>query len=260
MAKQTQTPENPEFIKTQMHFARHIRNPEKTAAPSSIEDRRMAIYRDLFYNNIESFLSSGFPVIRSIYSDKNWHKMVRDFFIKHRCQTPYFLKISEEFLEYLNNERQAQVEDPAGLTELAHYEWVELALSISTQEADLKNINTNGDLLLQHPVISPLAWSLAYQFPVHHMSADFLPDTAPDQATYLIIYRDRADEIHFMEINAITAHLLQSIKDSPTASGKDILEQIAHQLHSPDPNTIVQAGLSSLRELQSRGIILGTSI
>ena len=257
MAKQTATPD---FIKTQLQFAQHIRNPEKVAAPADIENRRMGIYRDLFYNNIENFLASGFPVIRSIYSEENWHKMARDFFIKHRCHSPYFLEISEEFLDYLQNERQPQAEDPAGLIELAHYEWVELALSISTEEIDLGMVDTNGDLLAKQPVLSPLAWSLAYQFPVHRMSPGYLPEEPPEQASYLVVYRDRRDEVNFMEINAVTAHLLNLIKENPSATGKEIMLQIASDLNAPDPGSIIQTGLSSLQELQARGIILGTAL
>ena len=54
------------FQEAQRHFAAHIRNPDLNSAPSGIEDRRMSIYRELFYNNVESFISNGFPVLRSI--------------------------------------------------------------------------------------------------------------------------------------------------------------------------------------------------
>ena len=48
------------LARLQTSFAAHIRDPKSTAAPDGIEDRRMAIYRDLFFNNIKSFLSSNF--------------------------------------------------------------------------------------------------------------------------------------------------------------------------------------------------------
>ncbi|HKX55116.1 MAG TPA: putative DNA-binding domain-containing protein, partial [Xanthomonadales bacterium] len=35
-----------------MAFAAHIRNPAVAPAPADVEDRRMQIYRDLFFNNI----------------------------------------------------------------------------------------------------------------------------------------------------------------------------------------------------------------
>ena len=74
----------------QYAFTAHIRDPERQPAPDGIEDRRMAIYRDLVYSNMESFVSSNFPVIRSLYNDANWSVFAHDFFREHRCHTPLF--------------------------------------------------------------------------------------------------------------------------------------------------------------------------
>ena len=247
----------PDFIKQQFEFTAHIRDPLNNARPDGIEARRMKIYSDLFYNNIEGFISSGFPVLKTLYSEDHWHKMVRDFFITHRCQTPYFLEIAEEFLAYLQNEREPQPEDPVFLLELAHYEWVELALMISEQDINIDGINPNGDLLDSHPVISPLAWSLAYHFPVQKICADYIPESAPDTPTYLVVYRDRNDEIEFMEVNPVTARLIQLLNENTTINGRDALEQIATELQSNDPQMIIDAGHQALQELQQQGILLG---
>ena len=59
----------------QYAFAAHIRDPERHPAPTDIEDRRMQIYRDLFFNNVNRFLSSSFPVIRKLYDDDDWRKV-----------------------------------------------------------------------------------------------------------------------------------------------------------------------------------------
>lgn len=247
-----------DFIKTQYAFTAHIRDPDKNQVPDGIEDRRMKIYRELFYNNIEGFISSAFPVLKEIYSDDHWHKMVRDFFIRHRCQTPYFLEISEEFLSYLQNSRMSQPEDPAFLLELAHYEWVELALMISEENIDMQGIDANGDLLSSHPVLSPLAWSLAYQYPVHKIGPDYLPDTLPDAPSYLVVYRNRNDKVEFMEVNPVTARLLQLLIEHESMTGQQALEQIATELQTTDLQLIVNAGLDAMQQLQKEGIILGS--
>ena len=247
----------PDFIRKQFEFTAHIRDPEANKIPDGIEARRMKIYSDLFYNNIEGFISSGFPVLRELYSDDNWHKMVRDFFITHRCQTPYFLEISQEFLAYLQTERKPQNEDPDFLLELAHYEWVELALMISEESIDIQSINPNGDLLESHPVISPLAWSLAYQYPVHKISSDFIPDITPDSPSYLVVYRDRNDSIEFMEVNPVTARLIQLLNENELMSGQQALQQIASELQSDNTDVIINAGHDALKELQEQGILLG---
>ena len=248
----------PAFKKHQYEFTAHLRDPEKNARPDGIEDRRMKIYRELLYNNIEGFISSGFPVLRKIYNEKNWHKMIRDFFAHHKSHSPYFLEISQEFLDYLQNERPPQHEDPAGLIELAHYEWVELALHVSDEKVSMDNINANGDLLTQHPVFSPLAWPLAYQFPVHTMGPENLPEQAPAQATYLVAYRNRNDEVHFLEINPVTARLIGLLQENESYTGLDAINHISKEMNHPNPDAVKLGGQTALEELQQYGIILGT--
>lgn len=242
----------------QYAFTAHLRDPKNNSAPEGIEDRRMGIYRDLLYNNIEGFLAKGFPVIHSIYNDENWHRMVRDFFSQHKSQSPYFLEISQEFLAYLQNERELQNEDPAGLLELAHYEWIELALTVSDETINLEDINSNGDLLTGHPVLSPVALSLAYQFPVHKMAANYLPEQPPEQPSHLVVYRNRNDEVKFMEMNPVTARLLYLLDDNETMTGQQALEQISQEMNHPKPEVVINGGLNALEELHSNGIILGT--
>ena len=59
----------PDFQKLQYAFAAHLRDPAAHPAPAGIEDRRLQIYRELFYNNVEGLLASNFPVIRRVLGD-----------------------------------------------------------------------------------------------------------------------------------------------------------------------------------------------
>ena len=249
----------PEFMRKQYEFAAHIRNPDINSKPEDVEDRRIAIYRDLFYNNVEGFISSGFPILRELYSDTDWHAMIRDFFAHHQCKTPYFLEISQEFLAYLENERN-ESKDPAFINELAHYEWVELALSVDEEEIPTDHIDPNGDLLEGIPVISPLAWLLSYQYDVQHIGPDYQPDQAPEQITTLVVYRNRQDEIGFLEVNPMTAHLIQSLQLDESLSGKTLLENIAQQLNHSSPDVVISGGLQIMKQLRDVDILLGTRI
>lgn len=261
MGNARQRPETrPEFIRHQYAFAAHIRDPKTNPKPGDVEDRRMAIYRDLFYNNVEGFLSSGFPVLRSLYDDTDWHRMVRDFFANHRCHTPYFLEISQEFLRYLREEREPQPEDPPFLRELAHYEWVELGLSLAEDEADLDRIDPNGDLLDGRPVLSPVACLLSYTFPVHRISTKFRPDSPGEQLTYLLVYRDRQDEVGFMELNPVTARLIELMGKEQSGTGRELLETITIEMQHPNTEVVVRGGAGTMDELRRLGILLGTEI
>ena len=243
------------FQRVQIDFAAHLRAPKQNAAPAAIEDRRVGIYRDLIYNNIESFVASGFPVLRSLYSDDDWHRMVRDFVHHHASQSPYFLQISEEFLHYLQSERLHQACDPAFLLELAHYEWVELALDVSEAEFP-GDVAPEGDVLEGVPVVSPLAWSLSYNFPVHQVGPAFQPQQPPQSPTFLVVYRDRKDKVGFMEINAVTARLLQ-LAQTETLSGRELLETLAGEMQHTDPAALVDFGRDLLEKLRALDIIAG---
>lgn len=239
-------------------LAAHIRNPANCAGPEGMEQRRLKIYRDLFYNNIENFISNGFPVLRSLYADEPWHSMVRDFMVNHHCHSPYFLEISQEFLLYLHNVRKPQSVDPVFIKELAHYEWVELALDVAPDDLDDIQVDREGDLLQGLVVVSPLAWSLAYPYPVHKIGKDFQPQQPGDEATYIVVYRNRKDRVGFMEINAITARLLELLQAETPGSGQQALELIADEMQHPNPSLIVAGGLEILQQLRAAEIILGT--
>ena len=45
------------FKDVQYAFTRHMRDPESNPAPEGIEDRRIGVYRELVYNNIEGFIA-----------------------------------------------------------------------------------------------------------------------------------------------------------------------------------------------------------
>lgn len=245
------------FQEIQYQFAAHLRDPDANQKPDGIEDRRMGIYRDLFYNNVEGFISGGFPILRKLYSDEAWHRMVRDFFSTHQCQSPYFLEISEEFLEYLQTERDLS-NDPPFMVELAHYEWVELALDIADDEIPTTGYNPNGDMLLGRPMISPVAWVLQYQWPVHRISPDFKP--SEPSATFLIVYRTRDYVIKFMEINAVTARLITILKDNEHYTGMQAIEQIAQEMGLADLDPVIKGGREALEHLRAVDIVLGTEL
>ncbi|MFD1215528.1 HvfC family RiPP maturation protein [Microbulbifer celer] len=265
-------------VKTQQlqsEFTAHLRAPDRVPAPRSVENRRMEIYRDLIYNNIESFIASGFPVIRSLYSGPRWHAMVRDFVSRHASSSPYFLEISEEFLQYLQNERsdsEEAVNDPLFLLELAHYEWVELALDVSTESfPESLTLPAKSEQFLDLcPVVSPLAWSLSYQYPVHRIGPTYQPVDPPHAPTFLVVYRNRADKVAFLEANGVTARLLQladaqrsnEIGTESNAPGRpstarELLLQLAQELQHPEPTQLLQSGVNLLQKLMRLEIIAG---
>lgn len=243
----------------QKKFAAHIRSPGQAPAPTDVEERRMEIYRNLFFNNVRSLLSWNFPVLRKLHSDDDWAQLVRDFYIEHRARTPLFPELPREFLQYLQDQRQARAGDPPFMLELAHYEWVELALSLDERELDDVEADPEGDLLAGVPVLSPLAWPLSYQFPVHRIGPDFQPTEAPPEATHLLVYRRRDDQVKFMQLNPVSALLLQMLQENSGQPGLELLNEIARQLAHPKPQVVIDGGKALLADLAEREVVLGAS-
>ncbi|CAA0098372.1 Uncharacterised protein [Halioglobus japonicus] len=236
---------------SQLAMARYLRNPGQFPVPAGIEPRRMQIYERLVYNNIESFISGGFPVLRTLYDEEAWHTLVRAFVDQHRCHTPYFLEISQEFLQFLMQDYVLQENDPPFLAELAHYEWVELALDIS-EEVLPARVEVQ-DILAAVVRLSPLAWCLCYQFPVHRIGPAFRPVQA-SEPTYLVVYRDWADKVGFIELNAVTARLLELIRENTSGTAQTVLTSLAAELGQP-PEQILPHGREQLGQLAAKGVI-----
>jgi len=256
----TESKENrPERLKNlQTAFAAHIRDPERVAAPADIENRRMQIYRELFFNNIQSLLSSNFPVLRALHTDSDWRQLVRDFYSEHRCQTPLFPEIAKEFLRYLQDGRKPRAEDPGFLHELAHYEWVELALSLDERELDAIEVQADGDLLNEVPVLSPLAWPLTYTYPVHRIKPDFQPGEPPADSTHILVYRNRQDSVRFMQLNDVSRLLLELLQEDQGVAGLELLENVARLIRHPEPGRVVKGGSELLEDLRKKDVLLGT--
>jgi hypothetical protein len=239
---------------SQMEMARYLRDPTGQPPPAGVERRRLKIYEELVYNNIEGFISGGFPVLCSLYQPADWHALMRLFIDQHRCHTPYFLEISQEFLRFLMENHTKRVCDPVFMAELAHYEWVELALDVS--EAVLAEPLATEDVLDTVPRLSPLAWSLRYDYPVHRVGPGFRP-TEADEPTFLVVYRDRSDQVQFMEQNAAVARLLELVRDNDRATVRGLLSVLAAELGMAE-DSMLAFGSQQFEQLIAASVVLIT--
>lgn len=240
------------FQVTQHDFIQHIKNPQANPFDGGIEDRRLKIYRELFFNNILGFLSSGFPVLESLYSEKQWEVLARKFFIEHQCSSPYFIDISKEFVEYLSNEYELSGFDPVFMGELAHYEWLELDVSVRKSSQIAKA--WDGHSQITQVQMSDLASLVSYQYPVHQISINFQPSQT-NEVVYLVIYRDAADEVNFTLINAVSAHLLNTIMQQGLASVDSLSKTMIEAMPQLDVQQITESLQQVLQQLLKQQIL-----
>jgi uncharacterized protein len=265
MPKKSDSPEHsevtvksglPVFQQYQFAFTGHIRDPRLNRRPSGVDARRMKVYNELLYNNLEGFLLACFPVLRKVMGKRKWSRLVRDFFSVHRCQTPFFRQIPDEFIFYLKNERGERVEDPGFLQDLAHYEWVELMLSVSNKEIDFALIDKQGDLMGGIPALNPLLSLQSYAYPVHRIGPRFKPALEQKEETHFAILRNIEDEVKFILLNPVTLRLLYLLQTT-TLSGEAALKQIASELKHPDPAVVLAGGDEIMQSLLETQVILG---
>ncbi len=239
----------------QFAFARHLRDPQRYPAPPGIEDRRMAIYRDLFFNNIEGLLAGNFPVIRQTLGDTDWRALVRGFYARHRSHTPLFPEVAREFIRFLQDCPVRK--DAPWLAELAHYEWVELALQISDEPAPRHD--PDGDLLDGMPVTSPWAWALAYQWPVPRIGPEYRPSVPPATPTLLLVRRDADHAIRFADLSPLVYRLFELLGER-RLSGRQALRQLAAEAGVPADDGFIAQGEAMLVRMRREGSLLGTAL
>ena len=249
-----------DFQQVQRQLADHLRDPQHHAPPAGLEERRLDIYRQLFFKNILGFISRGFPVLKSLYDESDWHTLVRSFYSHHQCHSPYFTDIAKEFLFYLETEHSRRHCDPPYLYELAHYEHVELVVSIAEDHRDKSALNPNGDLMNGQPILSSVAQWHGYQWPVHRISRDYQPTEKATDIHWIAICRDAEDKVRYMLLNTITAILLNYLSEHPDSSGRDAVVAVAEQ-HSPgNVKAALENAPALFRDLHRKGILLGTKI
>ena len=241
-------------------LAAHIRDPENVLPPSGIEDRRLKIYRELFFNNVENMLAGNFPVLRKLYGADGWQSLIRAFYRDHDCQTPLFTELAREFMRYLDTRVGSDVgrDDPAWLRELAHYEWIELALQVSEARNDEITHDPDGDLLDGRPLVSPLAWPLAYVWPVHRIGPDYRPDTPPRMPTLLMLRRETDGTVSFHALTPLSFRLLQRLDAEPELSGREQLQALAAEAGAADSDAFLHDGATMLALMRAESTLLGT--
>ena len=251
--------ERPAFQARQYAFAAYIRDPDNTAVPDGVDPRRMAVYRDLFFNNLRNLLGTTFPVLRRICGEAGWSCLVRAFLRQHRATTPYFPQLPREFLHFIESGLTTGSDEPPFQAELAHYEYAELEVAQSTEADEPDTVDPGGDLLAEVPVATAACRVHEYRWPVHRVSADFIPDAPSAEPVHLAVFRGADEKVHFAELNAVTAALLTRVRDNPgRLTGRRLLEELARELGLADAQTFVAHGAHMLREMRARGLLAGS--
>ncbi len=241
----------------QRDFVAYLRDPRQPA-PQGVNGRRLKLYRDLVFNNLDNLLAKAFPVLRTALPTAGWRALVGDFCREHRAHTPSFLRLPGEFVDYLQAGRAAP-DDLPFLSELADYEWRRLEVTLAPDVVlDTAGLNTDllADLLAGQIVLNPVLRLCTYQFPVHTLSPGNAATCAPAQS-FLAVYRGLDESPKCAQLTPVTARLVALMGDPQAGSGGELLAHLARELAHPDPAALVAAGREILEVLRQREMVLG---
>ncbi len=244
----------PAFQQQQRQFLNYLRQPQAARLPTGFVPERLAVYVDLLYNKFDESLTACFPVMHSLFSKEDWRVLLLDFIAKHRCLTPYYRQIPDEFLQYLQQERE-HPDDWPFLAELAHFEWIELQLSIAEAEPAMIKPLSDTELLSNVPVFAPVIQLLHYYWPVQDIGPNFLPSEPLETASHILGFRDSDDQVQFIALNPATAKLILLLNNSLT--GQQALEAMrSDDLSDAQFFELTQFGQHILADLHSQGAII----
>ena len=189
--------------------------------------------------------------------------MIKTFIKDHHCHSPLYREIPDEFIDFLMN-KQSQLIVPGFIIELAHFEWMELILETEKSSSSTDFIPVQGTLLSCTPVLNPVLHILHYHYPVQNISNsdqywknwDMHSESYPREKYILAGLRDSDDEIHFIELNAVTARLIELIQKG-LYTGKQALIELATEMHYDDVDSILPFGTEILLQLEEQQIIIG---
>jgi len=249
------TAQLPSFQRYQLAFTARLRDSKKAPPLAGVPQERMAVYEEIVFNNLFESVSACFPIASKMIGKRKWLKLNQAFMRDYSAHSPLFRKIPEQFLAYLNNPSQELKQlIPDYLNSLCHYEWVELLVS-GIEETNPQDFQPNGDLATQKPVFTATMQLLDYDYAVHKIT----PRKKPQQkaSTQLLVYRSTDDMVKFIELNAVTYKLI-SLLLKEAITGKRALTLLAEELQHPQPERMIEFGLSILEDLRSQGVIIGT--
>lgn len=239
----------PTFQQYQQEFCLHLRDPLNNPRPKNVPVARMAVYKEIVFNNLFESVSACFPIAQKVLGKRAWLKLCKAFMREHSADSPIFREIPQEFLAFL----ATQADLPPYLSSLCHYEWIELRVAtMPVTEIDKDRLTQAEDLLSGKPVFTPTMQLLSYNYAVHKISPRHKPQ---DQTgTQLLVFRNADEQVKFIEINPVTYRLIELLSRK-NITGKQALTLLAGELNYSDAEKLMHFGKEILDGLKNQGVI-----
>lgn len=117
-----------------------------------------------------------------------------------------------------------------------------------------------GDLLEGVPLLSPLAWPLAYTWPVDRIGPDHQPTDPAAAPTLVLLRRAASGDVRFSALSPLLYQLLASIAANEDRSGRALLRSLATGIGHADAEAFIDEARPMLARLHEEGVLPGTRI
>lgn len=245
------------MLRLQEAFAAHLRDPERCPPPSGLEERRMAIYRRLFFGNLRNLIARNFPVLKRLLDDSEWDQLIRQLMVEHRSTTPLFPEIGSELLAFIAGKGQSWLDARPWMAELIHWEYLETLARLHEAEVSLWE-----ELPLERsryaPVLNPTLQLGRYRYPVHQIRPAFIPSAPLEEPINLLVFRRYDDQIGFERVNDMALRLLLLMQSNPGTTGLVLLQLLAEELSIEPKEHTIENAWSLLKHLSQQGVIAPT--
>jgi hypothetical protein len=93
---------------------------------------------------------------------------------------------------------------------------------------------------------------------VHRISPEHVPEQPLEAPVFLAVYRAADDRVRFLEMNPVTAQLVERLGDNAAArTGRELLCELATHIGYGDTGGFVAHGRTILGELRDAGLVIG---
>jgi len=240
--------------RVQATFAAYLRDPDNNPAPAGVEERRLAIYRRLFFGNLRNLMAKNFPVLRRMLDDAEWDRLIRELMVTHRSTTPLFPEIGSEMLEFLNASSEQWFQARPWMAELAQWEYLETLARLHEGEV-AEPEQMAAEVLKRSIELNPTLQMSRFAWPVNRISPSFVPVEPLAQPINLLVYRRHNDEVAFERINDLSLRFLQLVMARPESTGLERLTALAEEAGTDPQHLISAGGEKILRHLSEREVI-----
>lgn len=183
-------------------FVRYVLAP--TAAAGPLPWQRADVYRDLVRESLRAVIVNAFPVSGEILGAEAFEQLFSDFLAAGGPQTSFYRDVPGDLVSWA-----LDVEQP--LSDLLHYEWLELLAARHPADLDQPATPTDGSV---H--VNPTMQLGVYRRPVHQMCrAEPAPAPFPIPNTYLVWRRPITDEVVFHRAGLLIGRAIELAAEAP---------------------------------------------